>query len=70
MFGGVGTLDLCSAMKEHQLPVDWNQDLLQLVKSWDAQQATEALSLFCLSVVLSKGATVQRLTNSKLNDEI
>jgi Phytochelatin synthase len=26
MFGGVGTLDLCSAMKEHILPVDWNQD--------------------------------------------
>lgn len=26
LFGGVGTLDVCSAMKEHNLPVDWGQD--------------------------------------------
>jgi hypothetical protein len=26
LFGGVGTLDLCSAMKKHYLPVDWSQD--------------------------------------------
>ncbi|KAG7351013.1 phytochelatin synthase [Nitzschia inconspicua] len=26
IFGGVATLDLCSSMKQHDLPVDWSQD--------------------------------------------
>jgi hypothetical protein len=26
LFGGVGTLDLCSAMQKHLVPIDWSQD--------------------------------------------
>jgi hypothetical protein len=26
LFGGVATLDMCSAMKRHHIPVDWSQD--------------------------------------------